>query len=42
VPPGPLTRGKIGATLIEIGTFVKEPMSGRGEARAKLPRQVFT
>ena len=28
--------------LVEVGTFVKEPMSGSGHARAKLPRQRLT
>ena len=30
--------GEIGAILVEVGTFVNEPMSGSGQARAKLPR----
>ena len=29
--------GEICAMLVEVGTFVKEPMSGSGQARAKLP-----
>jgi hypothetical protein len=32
----------IGTMLVEVGTFVKEPMSGSGQARAKLPRQRLT
>jgi hypothetical protein len=39
---GPLAPGEIGAMLVELGTFVKEPMSGNGQARAKLPRQRLT
>jgi len=34
--------GEIGAMLVEVGTFVKEPMSGSGQARVKLPRQRLT
>ena len=34
----PLAPGEIGAMLVEVGTFVKEPMSGSGQARVKLPR----
>jgi hypothetical protein len=30
--------GEIGGLLVEVGTFVKEPMSGSGQARAKPPR----
>jgi hypothetical protein len=28
--------------LVEVGMFVKEPMSGSGQARTKLPRQRLT
>jgi hypothetical protein len=42
VPPGPLSPGEIGTMLVEVGTFVKVPMSGSGQARAKLPRQWLT
>ena len=42
MPPGPLAPGEIGAMLVEVGTFVKEPMSGSGQGRAKLPRQRLT
>ena len=42
MPPGPLAPGEIGAMLVEVGTFVKEPMSGSGQARVKLPRQRLT
>jgi hypothetical protein len=28
--------------MVEVGTFVEEPMSGSGQARAKLPRQRLT
>jgi hypothetical protein len=34
--------GEIGAMLVEVGTFVKAPMSGSAQARAKLPRQRLT
>jgi hypothetical protein len=30
--------GEIGAMLVEVGTLVKKPMSGSGQAGAKLPR----
>jgi hypothetical protein len=42
VPPGPLAPGEIATMLVEVGTVVKESMSGRGQARAKLPRQRLT
>jgi hypothetical protein len=38
VSPGPLAPGEIGAMLVEVGTFVNEPMSGSGQARARLAR----
>jgi hypothetical protein len=38
VPPGPWAPGEIGTMLVEVGTIVKEPMSGSGQDRAKLPR----
>jgi len=28
--------------LVDVGTFVKESISGSGQARAKLPRQRLT
>jgi hypothetical protein len=34
--------GEIVAMLVEVGTFVKEPMSGSGQARAKPPRLRLT
>jgi hypothetical protein len=42
VSPGPLAPGWFGAMLVEVGTFLKEPMSGSGEASAKLARQRLT
>jgi hypothetical protein len=39
---GPLDPGKIGFMLVEVGSFVKEPMSGGGQARAKLLRERLT
>ena len=38
-PPGPLALEEIGAMLVEVATFVEEPLSGSGRARAKLSRQ---
>jgi hypothetical protein len=42
VSPGHLAPGEIGTLLVGVGTFVKEPRSGSGQARAKLPRQRLT
>jgi hypothetical protein len=42
VSPGHLAPGEIGTMLVEVSTFVKEPMSGSGQPRAKLPRQRLT
>ena len=42
MPPGSLAPGEIGGILVEVGTLVKEPMSGSGQARAKLPRERLT
>jgi hypothetical protein len=38
----PWPTGVMGAMLVEIGTFVKEPISGSGQARGKLRRQRLT